>query len=159
MAAPGALVISKIVFPETEKSQTQGNVNLEIKKTHVNLIDAIAHGASDGMKISINVIAMLIAFIALIAMVNALIGHVGVISSNIGHSIGLSSINLYHLSLNDILGSIFSVFAWLMGVPWHDAHTVGSLMGTKMVLNEFVAYMNLAPIIKGTSRLCFLISR
>ena len=151
MAAPGALVISKIVFPETQKSQTQGKINLEIKKTHVNLIDAIAHGAADGMKISINVIAMLIAFIAIIAMLNAFIGEIGVVSSNIGNSIGLSFIHLDHLSLNSILGSIFSIFAWLMGVPWHEAHTVGSLMGTKMVINEFVAYMNLAPIIKGTS--------
>lgn len=151
MAAPGALVISKIVFPETQESETQGQVKLEIKKSHVNLIDAIAHGAADGMKISINVIAMLIAFIAIISMINAFVGQIGIISGNIGHSIGFSSINLNHLSLNDILGSIFSVFAWLMGVPWNEAHTVGSLMGTKMVVNEFVAYMNLTPIIKGTS--------
>ena len=104
------------------------------------------------MKISINVIAMLTAFIALIAMVDAFIGQVGIISSNIGHSVGFSSINLNHLCLNDLLGTIFSVFAWLMGVPWNEAHTVGSLMGTKMIANEFVAYMNLTPIRHGTSK-------
>ncbi|OGI01902.1 MAG: Na+ dependent nucleoside transporter domain-containing protein [Candidatus Melainabacteria bacterium GWF2_37_15] len=132
MAAPGALVISKIVFPETEQSETRGEIKLEVKKSHANLIDAIAHGASDGMRISINVIAMLIGFLALIAMINALFG-------------------IWGTSLDTILGTIFSGFAWLMGVPWEESFTVGSLMGTKMALNEFVAYMNLAPIINGTS--------
>ncbi len=132
MAAPGALVISKIVYPETRQSETRGEVKLEVRKTHANLIDAIAHGASDGMRISINVIAMLIGFLALIAMIDALLG-------------------LWGLSLNLILGTVFSVFAWLMGVPWDEAFTVGSLMGTKMAINEFVAYMNLAPVIDGTS--------
>ena len=77
MAAPGALVISKIVWPETEESPTKGNIKLEVKKTHVNLLDAISHGASDGLKVSLNVIAMLIGFIALIALVDLLFGRFG----------------------------------------------------------------------------------
>lgn len=153
MAAPGALVISKIVFPETEKSETQGVINLEVKKTHVNFIDAIAHGANEGMTISISVIAMLIGFIALISMTDAIFGSAGkVIYSHIGGLyLGNIGIDLNNLSFKDIFGSIFSVFAWLMGVPWKDAHFVGSLMGTKMILNEFVAYSYLSPIIKGAS--------
>ncbi len=151
MAAPGALVISKIVFPETEESQTKGSVKLEVKKTNVNLIDAIAHGAGDGMRISINVIAMLIALIAIIAMLDAFVGFVGVLLSHTGLSLGFIGLDLTHLSLKSILGSFFSIFAWLMGVPWAEAQSVGTLMGTKMVLNEFVAYMDLSAIVKGTS--------
>ncbi len=151
MAAPGALVISKIVFPETEESQTKGSVKLEVKKTNVNLIDAIAHGAGDGMRISINVIAMLIALIAIIAMLDAFVGFVGVLLSHTGLSLGFLGLDLAHLSLKNILGSFFSIFAWLMGVPWAEAQSVGTLMGTKMVLNEFVAYMDLSSIVKGTS--------
>ncbi len=132
MAAPGALVISKIVYPETQQSETRGEVKLDVKKNYANLIDAIAHGASEGMRVSINVIAMLIGFLALISMVDAILG-------------------VWGLSLNLMLGTIFSGFAWLMGVPWDEAFTIGSLMGTKMAINEFVAYMNLAPIINGTS--------
>lgn len=151
MAAPGALVISKIVFPETQESETKDEIKLDIKKTNANLIDALAHGASEGMRISINVIAMLIGFIALVHMIDAILGFAGTVSANIGLSLGFIGIDLHHLSLAVILGRIFSIFAWLMGVPWHDAATVGSLMGIKMVINEFVAYMNLAPIIKGTA--------
>jgi len=151
MAAPGALVISKMVFPETEESETKDDIKLEIKKTNANLVDALAHGASEGMRISINVIAMLIGFIALVHMVDALLGYVGTVSANIGLSLGFVGIDLHHLSLSVILGKVFSIFAWLMGVPLQEASHVGALMGTKMVLNEFVAYLNLAPIIKGTS--------
>jgi len=151
MAAPGALVIAKMVFPETQESETKGEIKLEIKKTSANLLDAIAHGASEGMRISINVIAMLIGLIALINMIDAILGYAGTVSANIGLSLGFIGIDLHHLSLSGILGRVFSIAAWLMGVPWHDASTVGSLMGTKMVINEFVAYLNLVPIIKHTS--------
>jgi CNT family concentrative nucleoside transporter len=150
MAAPGALVISKIVWPETEKSETQDNVTLEIKKTHVNLIDAIARGASDGMRISINVVAMLIGFLALIAMLDAFVGFIGIQFAHIGVS-NFLGMNMNHLGIKDLLGSVFSIFAWFMGVPWQDAHVVGSMLGTKMVFNEFVAYVDLSSIIKGTS--------
>lgn len=147
MAAPAALVISKIVWPETEESPTKGAVKLEVKKAHANLLDAIAHGASDGLKVSLNVMAMLIGFIALIALINALLGKLGLLMA--AGSIDLSGIGIdvNHLSLNTIFGSVFSVFAWLMGVPSVDTFTVGSLMGTKMVINEFVAYSQLTPMI------------
>jgi len=151
MAAPGALVISKMVFPETQESETKGEIKLEVKKTGANLLDAIAHGASEGMRISINVIAMLIGLIALIHMTDTILGAVGTVSANIGLNFGFIGIDLHHLSLSGILGKIFSIFAWLMGVPWSEAATVGSLMGTKMVINEFVAYLNLVPMIHGTA--------
>ena len=136
MAAPGALVISKIVWPETEVSETKGTVLLEIKKQNANLVDAISHGASDGLKVGFNVIAMLIGFIALIALVNYLLGAVG----------GLAGFP--QLSLKLILGYLFAGFAWAMGVPSQDITTAGSLMGTKMVLNEFVAYLDLTTLQK-----------
>jgi len=147
MAAPGALVISKIVWPETEESKTKGAIKLEVKKTHANLLDAISHGASDGLKISLNVIAMLIGFIALIALADALLGKLGHSLATMGMSLNFLSINLDTLSLNQIFGNLFSVFAWTMGVPAQDTHLVGSLMGTKMVINEFVAYAQLSPMI------------
>jgi CNT family concentrative nucleoside transporter len=132
MAAPGALVISKIVFPETEESQTMGNVRLEVKTPYSNIIDAISHGASDGMKISVNVIAMLIGFISLIALVNYLLGKVG----------SLAHLD-FVLSLDWIFGKIFYPIAWCMGVPNQDVNTVATLMGQKLSINEFVAFMNM----------------
>ncbi|MCE2787825.1 MAG: NupC/NupG family nucleoside CNT transporter [Bacteroidota bacterium] len=147
MAAPGALVISKIVWPETEESATKGAVKLEVKKSHANLLDAISHGAADGLKVSLNVIAMLIGFIALIALVNVLLGKIGLLIASGGLDFSGIGIDLYKLDLNSIFGSVFSVFAAAMGVPAQDTFTVGSLMGTKMVINEFVAYSNLSPMI------------
>lgn len=147
MAAPASLVIAKIVWPETEESATKGAVKLEVKKTHANLLDAISHGASDGLKVSLNVIAMLIGFIALIALVNLLLAKCGVLMASTGLNLDSIGIDMNHLSLNSIFGSVFSVFAWAMGVPSQDTFTVGSLMGTKMVINEFVAYSNLSPMI------------
>jgi CNT family concentrative nucleoside transporter len=135
MAAPGALVISKIVMPETQTSETQGFVKLEVKKSHANLVDAIASGASEGLKVGFNVIAMLIGFIALIALVDAILWH-----------LGFYLLGMPNLSMNFILGKIFSVFAWCMGVPSQDIETAGALMGTKMVVNEFVAYLDLVKI-------------
>ena len=141
MAAPGALVISKIVFPETEESQTKNDVKIDVKPNYVNLIDAIAHGASDGMRVSINVIAMLIGLIALIHMIDWVLGYFGLFLVNIchlpAHFIGIDFSNL---CMKEILGAIFSVFAFIMGVPFNEAATVGSLMGTKLVFNEFLAY-------------------
>jgi CNT family concentrative nucleoside transporter len=134
MAAPGALVISKIMFPETEKSETQGMVKMDILKTHANLVDAIAAGASEGLKVGLNVIAMLIGFIALIALVDLGLGHLG------------NWINLPELSMNLILGKVFSVFAFAMGVPAQDVEVAGALMGKKMVVNEFVAYLDMVHL-------------
>jgi concentrative nucleoside transporter, CNT family len=148
MAAPGALVISKIVFPETEESETKGKVKLEVKKEHSNIMDAISHGASDGMKISINVIAMLIGVIALIALIDALLGYFGHFLSWTGVSLNALGLNVDNLRLKDVVGAFFSLFAIVMGVPPSESLHVGSLMGTKMVINEFVAYSDLTPMIK-----------
>ncbi len=147
MAAPGALVISKIVWPETEESPTKGAIKLTVKKVHANLLDAISHGAADGLKISLNVIAMLIGFIALIALVDVVLAKTGSLFAAQGMSLAFISIDLQHLSLDQLFGSIFSIFAWSMGVPAQDIHVVGSLMGTKLVINEFVAYSKLTPMI------------
>jgi len=147
MAAPGALVISKIVFPETEVSETKGKVTIEIKKEHSNIMDAISHGASDGMKISINVIAMLIGVIALIALIDALLGYFGHFLAWTGMSLEAIGLNLDNLRLKDVVGALFSLFAIVMGVPASESLEVGSLMGTKMVINEFVAYSDLSPMI------------
>ena len=135
MAAPGALVISKIVMPETQVSETQGTVKVEIKKAHANLLDAIAAGASEGLKVGFNVIAMLIGFIALIALLDSLM-----------FRLGYYVFSIDYLSLNYLLGKLFSLFAWAMGVPTKDIQAAGALMGTKMVVNEFVAYLDLVKI-------------
>jgi CNT family concentrative nucleoside transporter len=148
MAAPGALVISKIVFPETEESETKGKVKLEVKKEHTNIMDAISHGATDGMKISINVIAMLIGVIALIALVDALLGYFGHFLAWVGVSLEGIGLHVENLRLKDVVGAFFSLFAIVMGVPPEESLTVGSLMGTKMVINEFVAYTDLSPMIQ-----------
>jgi CNT family concentrative nucleoside transporter len=147
MAAPGALVISKIVWPETEVSETKGKVSIEVKKADDNLVGAISHGASDGLKIGLNVIAMLIGFIAIIALVDYVLGKTGFfLAANLHLSLDFINIDLKTLSLKQILGALFSVFAWAMGVPFKDVRTAGSLMGTKMVLNEFVAYLDLVKV-------------
>ncbi len=135
MAAPGALVISKIIWPETEISETAGEVKLEVKKENSNLLDAISHGASEGLGIALNVVAMLIGFLALIALVDFVLGQTGQL-------FGLKQ----EISLEYLLGYVFAGFAWIMGVPSTDMHTVGSLMGTKLVVNEFVAYLKLKDI-------------
>ena len=136
MAAPAALVISKIVYPETEIPQTQGKVSIEVKSNYANIIDAISHGAADGMKISINVVAMLVGFIALIAFVNYVLVKINLLVGN----------PLPGLSLNMIFGWIFWPFAYAMGVPYEDVSKVAVLMGQKMTINEFVAYLNLREI-------------
>ncbi len=132
MAAPGALVIAKIVYPETEESQTMGTVKLEVKSDYSNVIDAISHGAADGFKISMNVIAMLIGFIAVIACLDwALI--------SFGHLFNPG----FDLSLNWIFGKLFYPMAWAMGVPSADVSNVATLLGQKLTINEFVAFKSL----------------
>ena len=132
MAAPGALIISKIVFPETEVSQTMGKVKLEVKSEYTNLIDAISHGAGEGFKIAMNVIAMLIGFIALIALVDYTL-------INIGH---IANPN-FNLSLDWIFGKLFYPFAWAMGIPDADVSNAATLLGQKLTVNEFLAFKNL----------------
>ncbi|HEY8403322.1 MAG TPA: nucleoside transporter C-terminal domain-containing protein [Flavobacteriales bacterium] len=132
MAAPGALVISKIVFPETEMSETMGTVKLEVKSNYVNVIDAISHGASDGFKIAMNVIAMLIGFIAIIALLDWTL-------VKIGHIFNPD----FDLTLNWIFGKFFTPFAWSMGVPMEDVNNAATLLGQKLTINEFVAFQSL----------------
>ena len=132
MAAPGALVISKIVWPETEESQTMERVKLEVKSHYINVIDAISHGAGEGFKIAMNVIAMLIGFIAVIALLDYSL-------LKIGHLFNPQ----FDLSLNWIFGKVFYPFAWSMGVPSGDVNSVATLLGQKLSINEFVAFKNL----------------
>lgn len=148
MAAPGALVIAKLVYPETETSLTQGTVRVEVEKTSVNIIDAAAHGAGDGLKIGLNVCAMLIGFIALIGLLDFGIAKTGLLLGSWGLDLSAVGLDMNALSLKAILGTVFSVIAVALGVPFQDAHAVGGLMGTKMVINEFVAYADLSPMIQ-----------
>jgi len=134
MAAPGALAISKIIYPETEEPETAGTVKLKVGKQHSNIVDAISAGCSDGLKVGLNVVAMLIGFLALIALINYILGMFGGLA---GHP---------EFSLNTILGGLFAGFAWTMGVPGQDVMTAGALMGTKLVANEFVAYLQLKDL-------------
>ena len=127
MTAPGTLMMAKIFVPEIEQPKTMGTVKLDVEKTDVNIIDAAGRGTSEGLHLALNVGAMLISFLALVAALNAALGLVG-------------------LSLQHILGWAFAPLAWSMGVPWQDATTVGNLLGTRMVLNEFVAYSQLGPL-------------
>lgn len=132
MAAPAALMISKIVYPETEESQTYKRVKLHVRSSYANVIDAITHGAADGFKIAMTVIAMLIGFIAMIALLDYMLVH-------IGHLFNPD----FDLSLNYIFGKLFYPFAWSMGVPSADVDHAAMLLGQKLTVNEFVAFQNL----------------
>ncbi len=127
MTAPGTIMMAKMFVPETEVPKTMGSVRLEVERTDVNVIDAAGRGTAEGLHLALNVGAMLISFLALIALVNALLGVV-------------------HLSLGQIFGWVFAPVAWSMGVPWRDAGVIGNLLGTRMALNEFVAYSQLGPL-------------
>lgn len=144
MSAPATMIIAKVLIPEVEEPLTKGSVKIQIEKAHSNLIEAAAGGASDGVKLAINVAAMLIAFVALIALLNALLGWAGEVS-------GLNAILMQQfnrpLSLELVFGLVLQFVAFAIGVPWQDALNVGSLMGIKTVLNEFVAYSRLSDMI------------
>ncbi|MBW3550233.1 MAG: NupC/NupG family nucleoside CNT transporter [Proteobacteria bacterium] len=142
MAAPATLVIAKILVPETREPLTLGSVRMDVEKTTTNVIDAAAAGAADGLKLALNVGAMLLAFIALIALVNAPLIWLGEVT-------GLEAVFGRPTDLSALLGYVLSPLAWAIGVPWQDAATVGGLIGTKVVLNEFVAYMQLGEIVRG----------
>lgn len=131
MSAPAALVCAKMLVPETEVSQTEGNLNVEIENKTANIVDAAAFGASEGLKLAMNVGGMLIAFIALIAMVNGMLGWAGAL------------VNVDNLSLELICSYLFAPVAFIMGVPSQDIMVVGSLLGKKLIINEFVAYLDL----------------
>jgi CNT family concentrative nucleoside transporter len=149
MAAPGGLVISKIVWPETEESKTKGKVSIEVVKSNANVIDAAAHGASDGLRIGLNVVAMLIAFIAIVALIDGTLTWAGGMLARAGVSGAPLGLDLPHLKLADLFGLCFSPVAWVMGVPWADASVAGRLMGEKLTINEFYAYMDMSKILQG----------
>jgi CNT family concentrative nucleoside transporter len=132
MNAPAGLLISKILVPETGEPVTRGKVKVEIKKGEANVIEAAAAGAGQGLQLALNVGAMLLAFIALIALINAVLGAAGGV-------VGIDG-----LSLERLFGWVLAPLAWLMGVPWGDAGAIGSLIGIKISVNEFVAYLQLA---------------
>src|SRR5262249_61726335 len=127
MTAPGTIMMAKMLVPETEVPKTMGTVKLDVEMTDVNVIDAAGRGTGEGLHLALNVGAMLISFLAMVALVNYLLGYV-------------------HLSLQQIFGWIFAPVAWSMGVPWRDAPVIGNLLGTRMALNEFVAYSQLGPL-------------
>jgi CNT family concentrative nucleoside transporter len=151
MAAPATIVIAKLLRPETEESLTRGTVKLEIEKTATNVIEAAANGAADGVKLSLNVGGMLLAFIALIAMINYPLAWIGGIT-------GIETLIGQPLSLSVIFGYLLSPLAWIIGIPWSEATIVGGLIGEKIVLNEFVAYLHLGELKDTLSEHSILIS-
>ncbi len=147
MAAPATMVLAKILVPETQEPLTRGTVKIEVEKTTANVIDAAASGAGDGLKLAMNVGAMLLAFIALIALINGPVQWIGTIGgpdASLNHWFSGLAGHDVHLSLETIFGWVLAPIAWLIGVPWQDATLVGSFIGEKVVINEFVAYADLA---------------
>ncbi|MBE9210800.1 NupC/NupG family nucleoside CNT transporter [Nostoc sp. LEGE 06077] len=136
MTAPTSLVVSKLMYPETEVSQTAVQAKIDVETNYVNVIDAATTGAIDGVKLAVNVGVMIIAFLGLLAALNALLGWFG------------SLVNLPQLSLQLILSVVMAPVAWLMGVPWNDCQQVGALLGTKTILNEFIAFLDLKQLIQ-----------
>ncbi len=135
MAAPGALVMSKLLYPEEGEPETRGNVRAQVERPWINPVDAAASGAADGAKLVINVAAMLIAFLALLALVNAVLGWAG----------GL--VGMPQLSLEWLFARVLAPVAWLIGIPWSEAGTVGVLLGKKTALNEFIAYLDMKTLL------------
>ena len=146
MTAPGTIMMSKILEPETEVPETLGGVKVDIPKTDVNVLDAAARGTSEGLHLMLNVIAMLISFVALIALLNGAFGWI--------HSFA----PWFPETIQTVLGWIFRPIAWVMGVPWHDSGTVGSLLGERMVINEFIAYAHLGPLKASLDPVSFTIA-
>ena len=142
MAAPATLVVAKLLIPETGTPLTRGTVKMEVEKTSSNIIDAAAAGAGDGLKLALNIGAMLLAFIALIALLNAPLTWIGEVT-------GLAAAIGKPTNLSTIFGYVLAPIAWVIGTPWADATTVGSLIGQKVVINEFVAYTELSQIVNG----------
>jgi CNT family concentrative nucleoside transporter len=134
MTAPATLMLAKILVPETGEPETAGDVKIDIEKPGVNVIDAAARGAGDGLQLALNIGGMLIAFISLIALVNGAMGW--------GHSVA----GWFPESLQKLFGIIFAPVAWLLGVSWKDAQAVGDMLGTRMVLNEFIAFLRLGEV-------------
>ncbi len=162
MAVPGAFVISKIIYPETKPQETSENFSIQYnkrQKPYINVFDAISSGASEGMKVALNVIAMILALVALVAMIDWFLGIFGGFCVKLFHLHKgvLGFYALSHLSLKYILGKLFAIFAFIIGVPLKESTAVGGVMGTKLVLNEMVAFFDLVHI-KGLSDKAFLIA-
>lgn len=136
MTAPATIMLAKMLIPETEKPVTAGRVKVEVEKPGVNIIDAAARGAGDGLHLALNIAAMLIAFLALIALANGFLTWVH----------GLPAMGWVPETMQKLFGLVFAPVAFLLGVTWHDAQTVGNLLGTRLVLNEFVAFLQLGPL-------------
>ena len=151
MAAPATIVIAKILKPEQEESLTKGKVNLHVEKSASNAIEAAANGAADGVRLALNVGGMLLAFLALIALINWPLEAIGAFT-------GLEVLAGEPITITLIMGYILSPLAWVIGVPWQDAVTVGGLIGEKMIANEFVAYSSLNEIKGSLSPQAVLIS-
>ena len=139
MSAPAALAMAKIFYPETARSETTGKIEIEAKSNYTNALDAITTGALDGLKLALNVGAMLIAFLGLLALVNGVLGWMG------------GQLGLPQLSMEWILSYLMFPFAWLMGIPLADCSQVGILLGKKVILNEFIAYLDLQKMIPTLS--------
>ena len=146
MAAPAALVIAKILYPETQTPETMGEVRVEVEKKDANGIDAASSGAAEGLKLALNVGGMLLAFIALLAMLNSMLGFIGSLPNSVGELVGLD-IPILEVTIQTILGYIFMPLAFIIGVPWEDALAVGSMIGTKIVLTEFIAFIDLSNLV------------
>lgn len=146
MTAPATLMLAKMFVPETGEPQTRGTVRVKIERPGVNLIDAAARGAGDGLHLALNIGGMLIAFLALIAMVNG------------GLTFAHSYLHWVPPTMQAILALIFAPVAWALGVSWHDCATVGNLLGTRMVLNEFVAFVDLGKVKATMSPRSFVIA-
>jgi CNT family concentrative nucleoside transporter len=136
MTAPATIMLAKMLMPEVDRPETAGGVKVEVERPGVNIIDAAARGAGEGLHLALNIGAMLIAFLALIALVNGVLGWV--------HTVPY--LGWVPESMEKLFGVVFAPIAWLMGVSWKDAQTVGNLLGTRLVLNEFVAFLQLGPI-------------
>ncbi len=148
MTAPATIMLAKMFIPETGKPATAGKVDIQVEKPGVNIIDAAARGAGDGLHLALNIGAMLIAFLALIAMVNGILGWI--------HT--LPAMGWLPESLQKIFGVIFAPLAWVMGVSWKDSQAIGNLLGTRLVLNEFVAFLQLGPMRAGLDPRSFVIA-
>lgn len=157
MAVPGALILAKIVYPETGEPETRDNIRISKRRTFANVFDGISSGASEGMKVAINVTAMILALVALVAFIDWILGITGIFFYN--YIPGCSHLSfLPDLSLKFLLGKIFAIFAFILGVPIQDTATVGALMGTKIVLNEMVAYVQLSQITSSIDPKSFMIA-
>lgn len=148
MTAPATIMLAKMLVPETGTPETAGSVRVDVEKPGVNIIDAAARGAGDGLLLALNIGAMLIAFIALIALANGFLGWVNT----------LPGFAWVPSSLQSIFGYIFAPIAWLLGVRWEDTPLIGNLLGTRLVLNEFVAFLQLGPMKDQLSPRSFIIA-